>query len=118
MAFPFPAKAPDEKKLLTFNFSTELPSGVTLSNPDVTAIVTFGDDPLAAALIITNVVVNTLALNLDGVIIAIGQAIQCFADAGLEGCHYEFHAIADASNGERPEIVAQLKVHLSAARGK
>lgn len=106
MAFPFPAKAPDEKKLLTFDFSTEAAVGSVLTNPTVVAITTFGDDPSAASLLITNIVVTS------------PQKVQCFADGGLEGCHYEFHAECDADNGEHHEIVAQLKVHLSAARGK
>lgn len=111
----FPKKAPDEIKLLTFKFDSEMPEGVTLSNATVTATVVSGADDADDLDIGTIDIVD--AEDDDGVAITgrESQWITVLIGDGVEGAKYRISAEADASNGEHNRIDCDLPVGVAGA---
>jgi len=100
----FPKKAPDETKLVTFDFSSEAAIGSTLSNPvvDVFEIVSGSGGSL------TDLTIGTATIPVGT------QTVQALIGAGVEGVKYRVRCEVDASNGEHHRIDKDLPV---AAKG-
>jgi len=97
-----PAKTPSEAKLVTFDFTTEAVAGNTLSGPTVAKALISGSDPGAASLTV-------------GSAAAVGLQVQALVSGGVDGCVYQLTCTADASNGERHQIIARLAASVAAA---
>jgi len=98
MATLFPKKAPGETVLLTFDFTKELPDGVTLSNPAV------------SCLSVTKGAGQTTDISLTGSAAINGLAVSILCAQGLTANTYRMRAEADASNGEHRFIDKDLPV--------
>lgn len=98
MATLFPKKAPGETVLLTFDFTNELPDGVTLSNPSVLCLsVTKGDG-------------NVSDITFTGSSAVNGMKVSVLCAAGLTANTYRMRAAVDSSNGEHRFIDKDLPV--------
>src|SRR4051794_19762348 len=104
---PFPAKAPDETKLVTFDFTKETAADATLSAPalvvsvkkqNATGTAAFGD--ITASNL--NVPVGT-------------KTAQVLIAGGLDGATYRLSCEVDASNSEHHRIDKDLPVKETAA---
>lgn len=94
-----PIKDPAEKKLIRFEFGTEIESGVTIASVDVSIATVAGEDASPGAV-------------LDGVPIIDNVNLQVLqtADDGLDACDYEIRVLATDSNGLRHLVVGRLPV--------
>jgi hypothetical protein len=97
----FPAKTPDEIKMVTFDFSTEAASTSTLSNPTVTATLKSGTGTAADITIAAPQVVS--------------KTVLVLISDGLDGAKYRLSCECDASNGEHHRIDKDLPVKETAA---
>jgi hypothetical protein len=97
----FPAKAPDEIKLLTFDFTSEAASGNTLSNAVFTKTLISGTGSAADLTIGTPQIV--------------GLTVMVLVSAGLDAAKYRLSCEVDASNGEHHRIDRDLPVKETAA---
>lgn len=95
----FPQKAPDEIKLLTFDFTRDIATGTTLSNPTISAALLEG--PGTAGDLTLSI------LGLSGFIVSV------LAYFGLEGATYRLTCEVDASNGEHHDIIADLPISVA-----
>jgi hypothetical protein len=93
----FPAKAPAEKKLLSFDFSTEAATGAVLSNPVVSVL-----KVVSGTGNITDVTIASAFID--------GLWVRALTSVGLPGVKYRIRAEADADNGEHHIIDKDLPV--------
>jgi hypothetical protein len=98
----FPAKTPDEIKLLTFDFTGEAASGNTLSNAAFTKSLVSGTGSASDLTIGTPQIV--------------GLTVMALVSAGVDGAKYRLTCEVDASpNGEHHRIDKDLPVKETAA---
>ena len=91
----FEAKAPDESVKLTFDFSPDLPEGVTLvGTPTVTFTVESGSDANPSAIANGQALANEAA---TGIIVPV--------DAGLDGVNYRIHVMIATTD---PQLILSL----------
>lgn len=96
----FPQKAPDESKMLTFDFTKDFAStSATASNPTVSATLFEGPG-----------VAGDLNLSIMGLS---SYKVTVLAENGLEGATYRITCEVDASNGEHHDIIADLPVSVA-----
>ena len=88
----------DEERIITVSFKDELPSGVTLQT------VIKVEEISTTELTLMNKVVNGIAVDIEGIISAPGQAIQCKVTSNTVGT-YNIDFIG-LTNGSVPETIA------------
>lgn len=94
-----PVKDPEEKKLVRFEFGTEIEAGLTMSGVVITAEVVAGSDPSPATL-------------LDGVPVLDQTNLYALqrVTAGVDGARYLLRALATDSSGLKHLITGVLPV--------
>ena len=109
-AQPFPSvKDPLETRVLTFDDTADLASGETLTSILSTTITAVrGTDPNPSA-IITSAAINTQAVTVGAILIAVGMCVQAICTGGLDGCWYEIRIQCATSN---PDKIVTLKAIL------
>ncbi len=101
--FPFEkGKTPTEARTITFDFTAEVPEGVTIGSPSITATLLDGPDTGAAALVIGGNLVT-------------GKLVLVLISGGLEGSNYRLLCRVTGSDGQQIEIAAMLPVTAAAA---
>ncbi|HQR20038.1 MAG TPA: hypothetical protein PKV98_04175 [Burkholderiaceae bacterium] len=98
----FPAKTPDEVKLVTFDFSSEAATGATLSNPTVEVTSVISGSGVVGDITAASVTVAS-------------QTVTALIGGGVSGTKYRLTCVVDASNGETHRIDKDLPVKESAA---
>lgn len=98
----FPYKAPDEIKLITFDFTNEVATGATIDNPTLTVIA-------------ANDTTDPDDLDPDAELVIDGLMVKVLVGAGLDGGKYTLSCEVDASNGEHHRIDKILPVKEKAA---
>jgi len=99
-------KADSEERNFAVDFIGRLDAGELLTGTPTVAEI--GSSDLA----ITNVVINTIALTINGVAVAIGQAIQYKVTGGTVGTTYRLlvTALTDASVAQTLKAIVRLEV--------
>lgn len=98
---PFPAKTPTEDKVLMFDFSTEVATGVTLASPVVAKSLGSGTDTGV------NLTLGTPTVS--------ALTVLVLASAGLDGNVYDLTCTVNGASGEVHQITASLLVSVNAA---
>lgn len=96
-----PYKDPAEKKLIRFEFGTEIEAGVAIASVAVAISTVAGVDPLPGAV-------------LDGIAIVdnVNLHVLQLVDDGLDGCDYQIRALATDANGLKHLVVGTLPVRI------
>lgn len=107
----FPTKDPKETWPLTFDASSELADGETLTgvtNTTVTLLRGTDDQPQN---VVTGAAVNTDALTVGPYAIAAGKGVQAIATGGNDDCEYLIRITCSTSNPDKkPTLKAVLPV--------
>jgi hypothetical protein len=114
---PFPKKTPDEIKLATFMFNTEMPEGSLIQDADVTAFDLTDQVDATAEVINAGSVTIIDMLDDDGAVITgrEQQWVLVFLRDGIDGHKYRISALATADNGETHQIDKDLPVSVKGA---
>ena len=92
-------KHPDELLLFTFDYTNDLGSSETLTGTPTVEELTTSD------LTIGTPAINSSAVTVDGVEIAIGKAVQVQVSAGLDGTTYSLECDADTTVSSQNFII-------------
>ncbi len=96
-------KDPHEKAVLTFDFSSELAAGETLTGtPTVSVSLEEGADPNPSDLLNGDGAINSATITrVNGTTIAIASAFQQPVKAGVSGCVYGIEVICETTNSNK-----------------
>lgn len=94
----FPSKAPDEIILVTFDFSPEMPTTLSVISNQVVVVTLVASGSGS----VSDISLGTSSID--------GQTVKVLVSAGLEGNKYRLSCEVDVDNGEHRRIDKDLPV--------